>query len=148
VSFFDRKEPWYIGGLAFECQNCGRCCAGPEEGYVWLNEREIAAIAGFLGMPDDQLRQKYVRRVGARFSLREHKPSCDCIFLSADGLGRRTCGVYPVRPAQCRTWPYWPVNLRQPENWSAAAARCRGVNRGRIISFNEIETRRIETSDD
>jgi len=148
MSVIGRKQPWYFVGLAFECQNCGRCCAGPEEGYVWLDEREIAAIAGFLGMPEARMWEDYVRRVGRRLSLREQKPSHDCVFLSADGQGRRTCIVYPVRPTQCRTWPYWPGNLRRPEDWAVAAARCRGVNRGKLMSFDEIQARRTETSDD
>jgi Fe-S-cluster containining protein len=45
-------------------------------------------------------------------------------------LGRRVCGVYPVRPLQCRTWPFWPENLRTKASWHRAAKGCPGMNRG------------------
>jgi Fe-S-cluster containining protein len=143
----DQKQPWYIAGLAFECQGCGRCCAGPEEGYVWLNDREVAAIAEFLGIDEQHMRNQHIRRVGRRLSIKEQLPSHDCMFLNRDESGKRTCGIYPVRPAQCRTWPHWNANLRSPEDWSQAADRCRGINRGRVFTFSEIEARRAETSD-
>jgi len=144
---FDRKQPWYIGGLAFECQGCGQCCAGPEEGYVWVTDEEVAKIAKFLGLDEQIMRDAYVRRVGRRFSLRERMPSRDCVFLGRDEQGRRICEIYPVRPTQCRTWPYWPGNLRCPEDWCRAARRCPGINLGRLYDFNEIEALRIETTD-
>ena len=87
MSFFDHKTPWYISGLAFECTGCGRCCAGPEEGYVWLTDKEVVAIAEFLNITETEMRDRYVRRVNERLSLREKKPSRDCVFLEADGLG-------------------------------------------------------------
>ncbi len=147
MSFFDRKAPWYVSGLAFDCQGCGRCCAGPEEGYVWLTDKEAAAIAEFLGITDTEMRDKHVRRVGQRLSLREKKPSRDCVFLEADDQGHRKCSIYSVRPMQCRTWPYWPQNLTWPESWVAAGTRCPGVNRGDMVTFNEIEARRLATDE-
>ena len=42
------KIPWYVAGLAFECQQCGGCCSGPAEGFVWATDAEIAAVAGTL----------------------------------------------------------------------------------------------------
>jgi len=148
MSRFDNKQPWYVAGLAFECQGCGRCCAGPEEGYVWVTDEDVARIAEFLGISEKRMRDSYVRRVGKRLSLRESKPSNDCVFLDRDEEGKRTCAIYSVRPVQCRTWPFWPGNLRNPEDWCEAAHRCQGMNRGRLYSFNEIETRLIETSDE
>jgi len=142
-----RKPPWYIEGLAFECQGCGRCCAGPEEGYVWLSDKEVAAIAEFLGIAEAELREKCIRRVGKRLTICETLPSHDCMFLDTGADGRRGCKIYPVRPTQCRTWPHWPGHLRCPDDWARAAQRCCGVNRGKLFSFNEIEARRLETSD-
>jgi len=147
VSFFGRKSPWYISGLAFECQGCGRCCAGPEEGYVWLTDKEVVAIAEFLGITEAEMRDKYVRRVNRRLSLREKEHAHDCVFLEADGQGSRACRIYPVRPVQCRTWPYWPQNLTRPENWAAAGKRCPGINRGKVVTFNEIEALRLATDE-
>jgi Fe-S-cluster containining protein len=137
------KTPWYAAGLSFACLRCGRCCAGPEEGYVWVTPQEIAAIAGHLGIPEPQVQQTCVRRVGGGFSLRERVGNRDCIFLGADG--GPGCAIYPVRPTQCRTWPFWPVNLRTPDAWTRAGERCPGINHGRQVDFDEIQAKRDAT---
>ncbi len=132
--------PWYVAGLAFECVACGRCCAGPEEGYVWAGDEEIAAMAKCLRMSEKAFRKQYVRKVGKRQSLVEKRPGRDCVFL-ADGR----CRIYPARPTQCRTWPFWESNLASPESWSAAARRCPGINRGTVVSPEEILRRARST---
>jgi len=140
------KSPWYISGLAFECQQCGRCCQGPEEGYVWVARHEVAAIAHYLRLAEEQVRKKYVRRISpGRYSLVERTDNRDCIFLQADESGRRGCAIYAVRPVQCRTWPFWATNLVNPDLWARAGLRCQGINRGALIPFDEIETRRLAT---
>ncbi len=138
------QTPWYVAGLTFACVRCGRCCAGPEEGYVWVTPQEIVTIAEHLGIPLEQMQRDYVRRVGGRFSLRERSGSHDCIFLARQGA--HECAIYPVRPTQCRTWPFWPVNLRSPEAWARAAARCPGIHRGEHIDFDEIQAKRNATA--
>lgn len=139
------RTPWYIEGLAFECQQCGRCCAGPDEGYVWVTEDDVAAMAAHLGLAEEPMRRTYVRKVGRRYSLVERKDNRDCVFLTREPDGRRQCAIYPVRPAQCRTWPFWPTNLTSPEAWAAAGLRCPGINRGLLVPFDEIECRRLVT---
>lgn len=54
------------------------------------------------------------------------------------------CGIYAVRPMQCRTWPFWNMNLRSVEAWGRAAAGCPGMcdGEGRVYSLGEIEERR------
>ena len=140
-----RKPPWYAAGLAFECTQCGRCCCGPEEGYVWLTESEIGAIAETLGISPAETRQQYVRKVRRRLSLKERPGNKDCIFLEPDGASRGRCRIYLARPTQCRTWPFWPRNLADPESWAMAQLRCKGVNRGAIHCFEEIEAKRNAT---
>ena len=135
------RAPWYAAGLDFACVRCGGCCAGPEEGYVWATAQEIAAIADRLGIPPEQVHQRYVRAVGGRFSLRERSDSRDCVFLAGDGDRGRGCAIYPVRPMQCRTWPFWPTNLRSADAWSQAAARCPGIDRGEHFDCDEIQAR-------
>jgi Fe-S-cluster containining protein len=67
-------------------------------------------IADFLKMTVGQLRREYLRRVGLRTTIIEHAHTRDCIFLR-EADGQRKCAIYPVRPSQCRTWPFWPSNL-------------------------------------
>jgi len=97
-------------------------------------------------MSPEAFREKFVRRVMFRMSLREHPQTKDCIFLTDIGLGRRGCAIYPVRPLQCCTWPFWTENLRSIYTWEKAAAKCPGINHGPLWSFEEIERRRTAKS--
>ena len=132
------KTKWYVAGLHFECQGCGRCCSGPGEGYIWVTRPEIEIIADYLKMTEGQFRQKYLKRVGLRTTIIEHQTTKDCIFLE-NAAGGKKCRIYSVRPSQCRSWPFWPNNLTGPGSWSKAAQKCPGINRGRHYSFKEIE---------
>ena len=138
------QSKWYQAGLSFECTQCGNCCSGPP-GYVWVTKRDIARIAEFIGSPDGTLDSTYVRRVGIRRSLTE-RPGGDCIFLERKD-GKTSCSIYPVRPIQCRTWPFWSDNLRSPEAWNTAARTCPGINRGRRYEFVQIEEVRLRRSE-
>lgn len=140
-----KEMPWYAAGLAFECQECGGCCSGPEEGYVWATDDEIAAMAEYLKISEAEMRSRYVRKVGRRQSLKEDKKTKDCLFLQPDGNGGKKCTIYPVRPIQCRTWPFWDSNLQSPEDWTFAGVRCPGINRGKQHELKEIVERRNAT---
>lgn len=136
------KPKWYLGGLQFSCTQCGNCCSG-DPGYVWATREEIAAIAAFLGRQDGWLDKTQLRRVGVRYSLTE-KPDGDCIFLRRGPDGRTTCGIYEVRPLQCRTWPFWDELLRTPDDWHRVAAKkCPGMNTGKHYDFVAIEEIRL-----
>ena len=137
------RRKWYQDGLRFECTQCGRCCGGPP-GYVWVTKKEIAGIAEFLGGTDGRLDAKYVRRVGLKSSLTELKNG-DCIFLRRDG-DKAYCGIYRVRPLQCRTFPFWSTNLQSRPAWNAAAESCPGMNSGKHHGFVAIEELRLKKS--
>jgi len=139
----NNKTPWYIAGLHFECTQCGSCCSGPGEGYIWATKPEIKFIADFLKISVEQLRQKYLKRIGLRTTIIEQPSSKDCIFLRKID-GQKKCVIYPVRPGQCRIWPFWSENLKNPNTWNKAAQKCPGVNHGRLYSFEEIEKLRKE----
>ncbi len=134
----EMNTKWYVGGLHFECAHCGNCCAGPDEGYIWITRREVDMLAGHLAMGVDQLREKYLTQYGKRCSIVERADNKDCIFLTTTGSGRG-CAIYPVRPNQCRIWPFWSCNLSTKDAWDYAAAKCPGINRGRLYAFDEIE---------
>ena len=172
---------WYAGGLHFECLWCGRCCSGPAEGYIWVTSPEVKLIADFLQIEPEQLRQKYLKRIGLRTTIIEQAGTKDCIFLNtplslrgakrrsnppladchglfqrprndihASSIEYRVCMIYPVRPTQCRIWPFWSENLASTNTWNKAAQKCPGVNRGRHYSFEEIEKirkKKIATED-
>jgi Fe-S-cluster containining protein len=130
------NSPWYRDGLCFECTLCGNCCSGPP-GYVWVTREDVRRIADHLGIAGGWLDKTQLRRVAFRYSLTE-KPGGDCIFLRRDG-DKAYCEIYPVRPKQCRSWPFWNENLRSRRQWEAAGEDCPGINQGRRFPVNEIE---------
>lgn len=126
-----KVEPWYSPGLTFKCTQCGNCCSGPS-GYVWFTDAEAQRIADFLGVTLEQFLERYTRPVAGRPSLDEIKRGrgqYDCVFLRWDEHGKSQCGIYPVRPGQCRTWPFWPENIHSRRAWEEAAKICPGMGR-------------------
>ena len=113
--------PWYHKGLPFKCTGCGQCCTGAP-GYVFVTPTEIEAMAEHLGMSLAEFSQKYIRKVGSRFSLKEHSKTFDCVFLKD-----KMCTVYSVRPRQCQTFPWWEENLENASAWEEAKNRCEGI---------------------
>lgn len=137
-----RNGRWYRAGLHFECCQCGHCCGG-FPGYVWVTPEESAAIAAFFGISQEAFEAECTVKVHRRRSLTE-QPNYDCVFLERDGEHGR-CAVYPVRPQQCRTWPFWKMNLTDPDAWNGQVNRCSGINRGRNYTCEEIETVRRDS---
>ena len=135
---------WYQQGLHFQCVGCGGCCTGAP-GYVWLTDEEETQIAEFLNIPLDEFEKTYTRLVyGLRRSLKEIPQSnYDCVFFNSE---TKRCSIYDVRPAQCRTWPFWDSLLESPKAWDEASKSCPGCNQGPLIPFEEIEIRRKKIS--
>lgn len=73
-----------------------------------------------------------------RTTIIEHRVTRDCIFLQ-NVEGQKKCVIYPVRPNQCRTWPFWSDNLNNPNNWNMAGEKCHGINKGKVYTCEEIE---------
>jgi Fe-S-cluster containining protein len=132
-----REEPWYQDGLRFRCTRCGHCCTGAP-GFVWVNDEEIAAIAAFRGETVAEVTALYTRPAGPERSLRE-KANNDCVFLDR----KAGCTIYPVRPRQCRTWPFWESTVATPEAWEHTCQVCPGSGQGELIPAEEI-TRRMK----
>ena len=133
------KKSWYADGLRFSCTQCGDCCTG-EPGYVWLTRAEIRRLARFLEVTVNDFGERYLRQVGRRYSLIE-RPNGDCAFYD------KGCSVYPVRPLQCRSYPFWHENLESSEAWLEVADECPGVNQGRLYAVEEISIVRKGKSD-
>ena len=131
------ETPWYTDGLRFECSQCGDCCTGAP-GFVWVSQTEIDAIAKEVGMASEQFEDTYVRKIGARRSLREF-PNGDCVFFDTENKG---CQIYGARPIQCRTWPFWDSNLKSEKAWKETCEECPGSGNGKVYSLEEIEVQR------
>jgi uncharacterized protein len=131
------SEPWYSEGLRFTCTQCGNCCTGAP-GYVWLNDAEIAALAEFRGENVTEFLALHTRLAHRGRTLRE-RVNGDCVFYDAS-VG---CTVYPVRPRQCRTWPFWESATGTRERWEHTCNICPGSGQGELIPADEI-TRRMK----
>ncbi len=116
---------WEEKGLDFSCRSCGRCCGG-EPGEIRVTQRELAKIASELGMDEISFRKECLARINGRCCIKE-KENYDCLFL--DGATKK-CGIYKVRPLQCRLFPFWPSLLTDRRLWDYYASFCPGMGNG------------------
>ncbi len=119
--------------LCFECTQCGRCCIGGSDHFVFLCAGEAETIRDYLQLSTSWFRRRYLGRDEGDLVV-QSRPNGACIFLKND-----QCRIYPVRPLQCRTYPFWPEILKNRKNWNQEAVRCEGVNRGTQVPVNVIE---------
>jgi len=118
-----REDGYNFGFDVSKCASCeGNCCIG-ESGYIWATPKEIDDMASFLELTRDEFLKDYTQKVGYRISLKELKikGSFHCIFFDAD---KRGCSIYPVRPKQCRTFPFWD---HFKENIDEVVKECPGI---------------------
>jgi Fe-S-cluster containining protein len=126
-------SPWYADGLNFTCvEDCGGCCTDHGEyAFVYLDLPTERKIARHLELDLATFRERYTALDEGNRVLRMDTP--DCPFLS----GKR-CTIYPARPAQCSTFPFWEENLSSPRAWKKLAKFCPGIDTGEHHSLRLI----------
>lgn len=122
--------------LRFRCTGCGRCCFGDADSYVEVSAREAEAIRRHLRLSRAWFRRRYVQGIetGSGLGIRLQADG-RCPFLTA----QLHCRVYPVRPRQCRSYPFWPEVLASRGAWNAEARRCEGIGQGAVVPLGRIE---------
>lgn len=132
-----------LTSLRFECTGCGGCCTGKGDHYVGATRDEQRRIQRFLGISWRWFRRRYVvAYADGTEGLTWSKGKC--AFLGEN----RRCAIYPVRPTQCRTYPFWPDVVKSREAWKAEAKNCEGIDRGAVIPLEEVLRRlRLEGHD-
>jgi Fe-S-cluster containining protein len=119
-------------GIRFECQGTGRCCTSRGEyGYIYVTLEDRRRLSRALGMTTAAFTRRHCDRTDGHVHLKD--PDRDCAFLE----GTR-CSVYEGRPAQCRTWPFWPENMKARVWREEIASFCPGIGRGRLYTADEI----------
>jgi Fe-S-cluster containining protein len=103
-----------------------------------VNEEEIAAIAQYRGETVAETAAMHTVVTVRGRSLLEQQNG-DCVFYDR----KQGCTVYPVRPRQCRTWPFWESNVQSREAWQRTCEICLGAGKGDLISAEQI-TRRLQ----
>lgn len=128
------SKPWYHKGLKFTCTMCGNCCRNRGDyAFVYLMPSEVRSIAAHLGLSRKEFLARHCVRDGDAVTLRTDSPAC--AFLGPD----QRCTIYPVRPMQCRTWPFWRENLEKAVWDEEVRADCPGAGHGELRSAKEIE---------
>ncbi len=82
-------------------------------------------------MDTHRIAKRFLFNTGTFRSIREHADGC-CVFY-ADG-----CLIYPVRPLQCRIYPFWFNILRSEKKWRQEEKQCAGIGKGRLYTREEI----------
>jgi uncharacterized protein len=85
--------------VRYHCQRCAACCRWP--GQVKVSDFEIASIAAFLGLEEDDFIQRFTRLRQQRDGLALiDKENGECFFLEGND-----CVINDVKPQQCRNFP-------------------------------------------
>lgn len=136
------SKPWYGKGLRFECTQCGNCCRNHGEyTFVYLSAKDVVAIADHLSLPPKRFVAEYCQVEDGWVTLRMDAPAC--AFLLEDNR----CAIYPVRPKQCATWPFWDENLKEATWKGSVKECCPGIDQGELVPAAEVERIARETEE-
>ncbi|CAN5554150.1 YkgJ family cysteine cluster protein [soil metagenome] len=140
------KDVWYKDGIQFECQGSGQCCVSHGEyGFVYVTAADRKRMAKLRGIPTSEFTRTFCLKEEGLFRLRDGAPinlnggpakptAKPCVFLE-----NKRCTIYAARPAQCRTWPFWPETM-SAKAWTKDVAKfCPGVGKGRVWPREEID---------
>jgi len=88
------------------CSACGGGCCRGKAGRVWIGEQDVRNIGEFLDLNRVDFILRFTHRTDNRLSLRElyGDDGYACVFFDTTG---KKCTIYPVRPEQCRRFPFW-----------------------------------------
>lgn len=126
-----RNRPYFFdAGIFFQCRRCGRCCSG-DPGVVYVSEYEIEEIARFLLIPVSGFIRQFLYPYKDGYSIYEDTRG-RCLFYE------NGCVIYPVRPSQCRTFPFWFDNLRSRQKWLRVEKDCPGIGKGDFFPKEKI----------
>ena len=117
----------------FTClPNCSNCCQ-ISDGFVFLSEDEAEKIAEYLETDIDELYKWFIKKVENKLFLIDGEDE-RCIFIEDN-----RCLIYPVRPQQCRDYPFWPEIISSKERWKKEKSVCPGIGKGKTYSAEAIE---------
>jgi uncharacterized protein len=118
----ERSDP-----IPFACTSCGRCCK--TQGDVHMAPEDVSHASKILGIPVTEFIRTYASHTLldlASYSsndktwIQVKDKDEACIFLDAE---TNQCSIYNARPAQCRTYPFWPNLMQTPNDWNKECRR-------------------------
>jgi Fe-S-cluster containining protein len=124
------RSYFFDHGIHFECRRCGVCCTG-DPGIIYVGKDELTRIAEYLSLQVPFFIEKYLYPIKTEYSIKEHADG-QCFFY------KNGCTIYPVRPHQCKTFPFWFENLRSLKKWKRISKECPGIGCGSLHSKEQI----------
>lgn len=119
--------------VRFECQqDCSNCCT-ISGGFVFLTEIEASGIAAYLKMKEDEFLNHFTRIVDDKLAFEDGENDA-CVFLE-----NGCCLIYDYRPEQCRTYPFWPQNMKSKARWELTKEECPGIGKGPRLTDDDIK---------
>ena len=129
-----------MSAMRFECQpGCTACCE--QQGFVYLTENDVERISAFLKLKPAEFERRYLYRTKHLRRLRVPRAS-QCYFLREGG-----CSIHPVKPVQCRTFPYWPELVESRKEWHKTASYCPGIGKGELVQIENAQAGAQEMRD-
>ena len=122
-------------GIKFKCQGSSNCCISRGSyGYVYLSKIDLANIVNYFNISINLFKKKYCDYSNGYLHLKEIHSNGNYQFLD-----NKRCTIYPARPTQCRTWPFWKENMNTKKWNNEIIDFCPGIGKGRLISFSMIQ---------
>lgn len=139
ISYMIIKKALNKKNFYFNCTLCGNCCYGP--GNVYFTERDLKNIKKFLMLENTKWKE-FLQKLNLqkKNELYIYQVKSQCIFLEQN----HRCKIYPVRPLQCRSFPFWPSIFSSQNTISQLIESCPGSylystsNKTHSISSSEI----------
>ena len=128
------KEIFY-NGMKFKCQGSANCCVSRGNyGFVYLSVKDLNRLSKYFNITVNNFKKNYCVSSNGYLHLKEIYSNGNCQFLN-----NKKCSIYPARPTQCRTWPFWNENMNT-KKWNKELINfCPGIGKGKKISFSMIE---------
>ncbi len=137
---FIRTKIFRQDGIKFQCQQCGQCCTRP--GTVYFSDIEINAGAKFLKISREEFLKKYINGEKRGYHVSDSNKSCP---LFKNGVG---CTIYPTRPIQCSTFPFWETNFITLTAERNLHKECLGMGKGKFYPYNSVFQKTANNSED
>lgn len=131
-----RRDMWHQkkGLIRFECTGCGMCCTGTNDSnYIEVSPDEQEDIRHYLKLSRQWFRRRYLVKIAEEMEGLTITENNHCIFLK-----NNACSIYPVRPQQCRTYPFWPEIVQSRASWNREKKLCEGIDRGKNLQQNSV----------
>jgi Fe-S-cluster containining protein len=124
ATFLEGETPHFEAeNLHFECTQCGECCERP--GMIYLDDDDIDRIATYLEIDEAEMKRDRLTHDHGTWVIKVTRRRKCCFYVD------KKCTVHPIKPQQCKSYPFWPENVCTAPEWREAKTHCEGIGRGR-----------------